>query len=379
MKNSRILYLFLSITTLLICIGFIFIYSSSSAYALERCNDALYYVKKQALGLFLGIIGAIFFCIVPLQTLKKASPFLFLATLLATAATLIPGIGLSIHGSHRWLALKGFTFQPSELLKVFFIVYCAYFLDKKQFSLYSITHYLQLLCVIAVTACILLLQPDFGQMVTLSLTAALLFFLAQVPLRYLLITGVPVIPLLGLLVFLKPYRFHRIMIYQNPWKDPQGAGFQIIQSLIAIGSGSWFGTGIAQSKQKFFYLPMHHTDFIFSIIAEETGFMGILFLIILYALFCFVGLKLAACMHDLFSFFCIAGIIILITLQTTINISVACALLPTKGIGLPFISYGASSLLSHLCMIGIIINCVINNERGRLNHTKTSANPRDFF
>ena len=343
-KNLTNLYIFLFLVTLLTTIGFIFIYSSSSAYALERYNDALFYVKKQFLGLVLGIVGCIFFSVIPLPFLKKAAPFFFLCALLATAATLVPHIGVSIHGSHRWLSLMGFSFQPSELLKLFFIVYCAYFLDKKQFTLHSLVHYTQLLCVIGITAGILLLQPDFGQMATLSLTAAILFFLAQVPLRYLAFTAIPVLPILGLLVFLKPYRFHRILIYQNPWKDPQGAGFQIIQSLIAIGSGGWTGLGIAGSKQKFFYLPMHHTDFIFAIIAEETGFVGVCALIVIYALFCFVGLKLAASMQDLFPFLCIAGIIILITLQTTINIGVACALLPTKGIGLPFISYGASSL-----------------------------------
>ncbi len=362
-KKSKNLTFFLCITTLLIVIGFIFIYSSSSAYALERCHDALFYVKKQALGLVLGLIGGVILATIPLPWLKAAAPYLFLLSLVATAATVLPGIGISIHGSRRWLSLGFFSFQPSELLKIFFIIYCAYFLDKKQFSLHSLTHYTQLLCVIGATAVVLLLQPDFGQMVTLSLTAATLFFLAHVPLRYLLFTAIPVLPLLGLLVWLKPYRFHRILIYQNPWQDPQGAGFQIIQSLIAIGSGGWTGLGIAQSKQKFFYLPMHHTDFIFSIIAEETGFLGVLFLITLYMLFCVIGLRLAARMQSLFSFLVVSGIIVLITIQALINMGVASALLPTKGIGLPFISYGASSLLAHLCMIGVVINCVMQEHR----------------
>lgn len=358
--HVKTLVIFLTCAASLVCIGFIFIYSSSSAYALERYHDGLFYVKKQLLGLILGLIGGIIFCAIPGTLLKKLTPFLFLAALCTTAATLLPSIGVSIHGSHRWLSLAGFSFQPSEFLKIFFILYCAYFLDKKQFTLHSIKHYMQLLMVISATAGILLLQPDFGQMVTLSVTAILLFFLAQVPMSYLALTAIPVLPILGLLVYLKPYRFHRILIYQDPWKDPQGAGFQIIQSLIAIGSGSWAGVGIAQSKQKFFYLPMHHTDFIFSIIAEETGFLGVTCLIAIYALFLFTGFKLASYMKDLFSFLCISGIVTLITLQTIINLGVACALLPTKGIGLPFISYGATSLLAHLCMMGIIINRVKN-------------------
>lgn len=365
-SHTRILLIFLFCVALLTCIGFIFIYSSSSAYALERYNDGLFYIKKQLLGLVLGVVGGIILSIVPLRFLKNASPYLFLISLCATGATLLPYVGVSIHGSHRWLSLAGFSFQPSEFLKIFFILYCAYFLEKKQFSLHAIKHYMQLLIVISITAGILLLQPDFGQMVTLSLTAVLLFFLAQVPITYLAVTAIPVLPILGLLIYLKPYRFHRILIYQNPWKDPQGAGFQIIQSLIAIGSGGWTGVGIAQSKQKFFYLPMHHTDFIFSIIAEETGFLGVMFLISLYAVFMFTGFKLASYMKEQFSFLCIAGIVTLITLQTIINIGVACALLPTKGIGLPFISYGASSLLAHLCMIGIICNCMRSNKTVRV-------------
>ncbi len=366
-SHTRVLFIFLLCVALLTCIGFIFIYSSSSAYALERYQDGLFYAKKQFLGLILGIIGGLILSIIPLNFLKNAAPYLFLCALCATAATLLPYVGVSIHGSHRWLSLAGFSFQPSEFLKIFFILYCAYFLEKKQFSLHAIKHYMQLLIVISITAGILLLQPDFGQMVTLSLTAVLLFFLAQVPIIYLAITGIPVLPILGLLVYLKPYRFHRILIYQNPWKDPQGAGFQIIQSLIAIGSGGWTGVGIAQSKQKFFYLPMHHTDFIFSIIAEETGFLGVTFLISIYCIFLFTGFKLASYMKEQFSFLCIAGIVTLITLQTIINIGVACALLPTKGIGLPFISYGASSLLAHLCMIGVICNCVKSNRSLRIH------------
>ncbi|MBY0109862.1 MAG: putative lipid II flippase FtsW [Candidatus Babeliaceae bacterium] len=362
-SHTQILLIFLFCVALLITIGFIFIYSSSSAYALERHNDALFYLKKQLLGLVLGVVLGMILCFIPLKFLKNVSPYLFLVSLCTTAATLLPYIGVSIHGSHRWLSLAGFSFQPSEFLKIFFILYCAYFLEKKQFTLHAIKHYLQLLIVISMTAGILLIQPDFGQMVTLSVTAVLLFFLAQVPITYLTITAIPVLPILGLLVYLKPYRFHRILIFQDPWKDPQGAGFQIIQSLIAIGSGGLTGLGIAQSKQKFFYLPMHHTDFIFSIIAEETGFIGVILLIGVFALFMFTGFKLASYMKEQFSFLCIAGIISLITLQTIINIGVACALLPTKGIGLPFISYGASSLLAHVCMIGIICNCFKSNFR----------------
>ena len=158
------------------------------------------------------------------------------------------------------------------------------------------------------------------------------------------------------LILTKTYRLNRILIFLNPWSDPLGRGFQIIQSLIAIGSGSLWGVGISNSKQKFFYLPMQHTDFIFPIIAEETGFIGSCIIILLYFLFCYFGLKIALQLENLFAFFTTLGFVILISLQAVINLMVTSGLLPTKGLGLPFISYGGTSLVCLFCMIGLIAN-----------------------
>lgn len=355
------LFIFCVIT--LTIIGLIFIYSASSFFALESLNCGHYFVKKQFIGALIGICGMILCATIPLNYIKKLSPFLFFISLCMTAATLIPPFAKSINGSYRWLTISGFSFQPSELLKVCFILYLAYFLTKKQFKRASfINGYLPFLCVLGITAAVLLRQPDFGQAVTLSVTAFILFFIAQMPTKFLLFTIIPVIPFTAFLIFLKPYRLHRVLTFLNPWADRQGAGFQIIQSLIAIGSGNWSGVGIAQSKQKFLYLPMQHTDFIFSIIAEEVGFIGCLTLIILYMLLFYTGFRLAWNMHNSFAQFTVFGFIILINLQTIINISVATGLLPTKGIGLPFVSYGNSSLICMLCIAGIIINCVRNED-----------------
>src|SRR5690606_20698098 len=177
-----------------------------------------------------------------------------------------------------------------------------------------------------------------------------------------------VVTLLGLgtsafiLILLRPYRLQRILTFLDPWQDPKGAGFQIIQSLIAIGSGNWLGTGIAHSRQKFFYLPMQHTDFIFSIIAEETGLVGSLFLIVLFIFFLYFGMRIAHQLNDNFNALCIIGFILLISLQAIMNMAVTTGLAPTKGVGLPFISYGNTSLVCYLFMIGVIINMVHNNR-----------------
>jgi cell division protein FtsW len=336
-------------------------------YALERHGSADYFVKKQLKGLLLGLIGLIVCRFIPLEFIKRCTPWIFFLSLFLCFLTLVPGFGLSIHGSNRWISIAGFGFQPSEPLKMAFIMYLSYLLAKKQYRLSSLIHgYIPLLAIVGITALALLKQPDFGQTVTLTLTSCILFFIAECQTKHLLLTFGSVIPIGIVLICAKPYRLKRILTFLNPWNDPQGAGFQIIQSLIAIGSGNVTGVGIAHSKQKFFYLPMQHTDFIFSIIAEETGFLGSLFLIGLYILFLYVGLKIARALDDPFSFYTITGFVILTTLQAVINLFVATGLVPTKGLGLPFISYGNSALLVNLCMLGIILNCVYSKQKTKI-------------
>ncbi len=362
-KNSSTLFSFMCITMICIIIGMVFIYSSSSVYALERLGSADYYLRKQLTGLILGFIAIIIIRLIPLYIIKMWVPWVFLGTVMLTVMTFIPGMGQSIHGSQRWIYIAGFGFQPSEALKMSFIVYLGYLLAKKQYRLTSFTRgYLPILCVLGATALLLLKQPDFGQAVTLSLTSFLLLYIAQCRLLHLALTIGPLIPVAGLLVWLKPYRLQRVLAFLNPWDDPQGAGFQIIQSLIAIGSGKVTGVGIAQSKQKFFYLPMQHTDFIFSIIAEETGFIGASALIGLYILFLYTGLKIARSLHDPFCYYTTIGFVLLTSLQALINLFVATGLMPTKGLGLPFISYGMSALLCNVAMLGLIMNFVANNH-----------------
>ena len=222
--------------------------------------------------------------------------------------------------------------------------------------------HLWFISIIAVTSIALLLQPDFGMTVTLCATGIAMAFIAGVQPKHIGATIALFLPCALFLIYLKPYRIKRIMTFLNPWADPQGAGFQIIQSFIAIGSGSLWGVGIGQSKQKFFYLPMQHTDFIFSIIAEETGFFGSFSLIFFLMLFLYAGLRLATAQSDLFARYTIFGFVILLSLQALINIAVTTGLVPTKGIGLPFISYGNSSLVATCAMLGLIINMLRNSD-----------------
>lgn len=348
---------FLAIVGLLTVIGLAFIYSSSSVFALEKFGAAHYFLKKQAFYLGLSLICFFIFAIIPIEFWRRMAPFFFLGSLLLTALTLVPGFGLHCHGSNRWLSFGGFSLQPSEFLKLFLFMYIGFFLEKKQLTIKSFLHgYLPFLTILGISFAVLLKQPDFGSVVTIFVTSLVIFFVANFKMIHMLITLALTLPVGIYLIFSKAYRLNRILIFLNPWADPQGRGFQIIQSLIAIGSGQLFGLGISNSKQKFFYLPMQHTDFIFPIIAEETGFVGSCLVIILFFLFLFYGLRLVLRFDRPFAFFTGLGFVVFITLQAVINLMVSTGLLPTKGLGLPFISYGGTALMGMLSMIGLMVN-----------------------
>lgn len=357
------LHILLFIAAILITIGLLFIYSSSSVYAIEKFGQSYYFVKKQLIAVALGFIALAIARMFPLELIKKLSPICFFGTLGLTAMTMIPQFSQRIHGSSRWLNLAGFSFQPSELFKISLVIYLAYLLSKNQKKHSSFVHtYVPLLIIMGAMCGILLKQPDFGLTVTLCVTAFAMLFVTQLQTKHILIILSGIVPAAIALVLLKPYRLKRILTFLDPWADPQGAGFQIIQSLIAIGSGNFAGLGISHSKQKFFYLPMQHTDFIFSIIAEETGFIGSAMLITLYGLLLYFGMRLAWQLTDRFSMLATFGFITLISLQTVINLAVATGLAPTKGIGLPFVSYGNTALVCSMATLGLIMNMVHANK-----------------
>lgn len=353
------LRIFLTIVFLLVTIGCVFIYSASSIYALEHYGSAHYFVMRQFIGLAIGLIAIIALQFISTDHIKKLSPYLFWGSLALTALTLIPTFSRTIHGAHRWVNIAGITFQPSELLKCTLIIYLAYLLTKHDWSLsMKLCDYFRPLVVLGLSCLIVLKQPDFGLTVTITIAAIAMLFINHMRVKYLLLLVATILPAGIFLMITKAYRLRRILVFLNPWEDPRGSGFQIIQSLIAIGAGNWFGVGIGHSKQKFFYLPMQHTDFVFSVIAEEIGFIGVMLIIALFLALLYLGMRIASNLSNPFSSLMITGISILISLQAMINLAVVSGLVPTKGIGLPFISYGNSALICNLMMIGIVINCV---------------------
>lgn len=354
MRTLTLFSLILFLIFFLSLLGLIFIFAASNVWALELSYSSYHYIIKQFYGLLLGIICACIASRFSSAFMRKLAPLLFLVNLLLVCATLIPSFSIPIHGSRRWLNLGFLSFQPSEFLKMASLLYCAHLLTKHQHTIRTFSFFMSYSSILISAAAILLLQPDFGQALTLLIMCALMYFIAGGNLHYLYISGLSALPLVSLLIYMKAYRLKRILTFINPWAEPEGSGFQIIQSLVAIGSGCLTGSGLGQSKQKFFYLPMIHTDFIFSIIAEEIGFIGSLALLVLYFLCIMGGFKIALLIEDLYTRLVVIGYFSLIGLEMCINIGVATALLPTKGLSLPFISYGKSSLITHIGMLGVL-------------------------
>lgn len=356
------LFLFLIITAVLIIIGTLFVYSSSFMYALELHNDPHYFLKRHLIGIFLGISVAFFIRFIPLHIIYDSSFLIMIGTLIITTGTLFSPFARQIHGAKRWISL-GITFQPSELLKMTFIIWLATILSQPIKKVFSLKTVATIIVIIGLISYILLLQPDFGMTVTLWTVSTILFFIAHGYALPIVSGIIACIPLLIFIIIRQPYRLQRILTFLNPWNDPHGKGFQIIQSLIALGSGGIFGTGIAHSKQKLFYLPMQHTDFIFSIIAEETGFIGALLICFLFILFMYFGFRIAYTLADSKNSLVVSGCTMIISVQAITNIAVCIGLVPTKGVGLPFMSYGNTALVCNIIMIGLIAH-IVYEQRG---------------
>ncbi|MCX5701893.1 MAG: putative lipid II flippase FtsW [Candidatus Omnitrophica bacterium] len=344
-------------TVILICIGIVMIYSASSIYALERYKDGFFFLKRHVSFLVIGIFFTLLVMSIDYRRIKKFSrPLLFLSILLLLLV-LIPGIGREVAGARRWFRFKFISFQPSGLAHMAVIIYVADFIARKGNIIRSFRHgFLPPISVLGLVSVLILAQPDLGTTLALGAVVVIMLFIAGARLSYLLSLLLASLPALYILIFSVPYRRMRILAFLNPWLDPRGSGFQIIQSQIALGSGGIFGVGLGQSRQKLFYLPAAHTDFIFSIIGEELGLIGTLSIIILFLIFIQQGLKIIKNTQDTFGYFLSLGLTLTIAFKAIINIGVSCGVLPTKGLPLPFISYGGSSFIFDLLTVGILMN-----------------------
>jgi len=337
-------------------VGLVMVLSASSVLAASRHHDAYHLFKRQCLSLGLGL-GMMTLCrFLPLGFYRRLAYPALIACLALLALVLIPGLGHQAGGATRWLGLGGFSLQPSEAAKLALVLFLAYSMAKKgdkmaDFSIGIVPH----LIVGAILIGLTLLQNDLGMAVILGLLLAIMLFLGGARLRHLLLLGALAGPMVLLMIFIAPYRLQRLATFLDPWGDPLDKGFQIIHSFLAFGSGGIIGQGIGSGRQKLAYLPEPHTDFIFSVIAEEAGLIGVGLVIGLFMTVAWRGFYWARRAEEPFVRLLASGLTLLILLQALINMAVVVGLLPTTGLTLPLVSYGGSSLVVNLAAAGVLL------------------------
>lgn len=353
-----------TIVSILVCIGIIMIYSSSGIFALQEQGDSLYFLKRHLVFLVGGIIFTGLVMAMDYRDLQKyAKPLLFIA-LIMLVLVLIPGIGKASFGARRWFKIGSIYFQPSEFTKLVMLIYAADFLTRKQNKIKDFFQgFLPMMMVVGAVCLLILKQPDLGSSVLIAIVVFIMMFIAGARIWHIGILILACLPVLYLLIARVPYRWARIVAFLDPWHDSQGVGFQLTQSQIAFGSGGIFGVGLGHSMQKLFFLPAAHTDFILSIIGEELGFIGAFATIVLFGILIWQGARIAKRANDPFGYFLSIGIVAIIGLQAVVNVGVSIGALPTKGLPLPFISYGGSALVFNMVCIGLLLNISRVNDQ----------------
>jgi cell division protein FtsW len=348
----------------LLLVGLVMVASASISVSEHETGNPFFYFERQLIYVGLGLVTAMVAIAIPTSVWEKHSIYLLGGAFVLLLLVLIPGIGHEVNGSRRWVRLGFMNFQVSELARVMLLTYIASYAVRRSDELCSsFKGFMKPVGVLAAAAVLLLLEPDFGAATVLMATGLAVLFLAGVRLYHLLVPVVLGVCAMALLAVTSSYRMRRLVAFRNPWEDPFDSGFQLVQSLIAIGRGEWFGVGLGSSVQKLFYLPEAHTDFVFAVLAEEFGFVGVLLVVCLFALLVGRAMEISRRAADAgltFQSYVAASIGIWVGLQAFVNIGVNMGLLPTKGLTLPLLSYGGSSMLVTLGVIGLLLR--INHE-----------------
>jgi cell division protein FtsW len=355
---------------LLLGLGLVMVYSASIAIAEGNRvtgNQPMYYLMRHALFIAIGIAVAVAVFQVPLRLWQQAAPYLFLIGAGLLALVLFPGVGREVNGSQRWISLRFVTVQPSELMKLFAVLYAADYTARKAAHMASFRKgFLPMLAVMLVVGWLLLREPDFGAFVVITVIAMGILFLGGM--NWKLFAGLFALLLVGfmLLILASPYRLQRVAGFMDPWADPYGTGYQLSHALIAFGRGEWLGVGLGASVEKLFYLPEAHTDFLLAVIAEELGFVGVAAIIAAFTWIvtrAFIIGRRAASLERYFSALVAQGIGLWIGVQAIINIGVNTGMLPTKGLTLPLVSFGGSALLATCCALAILLRVDWENRQ----------------
>lgn len=343
----------------LVGLGLVMVYSSSISFAERNIGDGSYYLWHQSIAVGLGLFLMYVTMRTPVRLWEAAGPYLLLGGMALLVLVLIPGAGVTVNGSSRWLRLGVINLQPSELIKLFVVVYVAGYFVRRQEELHNFTQGVVIISIVVVAIGMLLLQePDLGAMVVISMTVLGMLFLAGVRFWHFGVVVVTGVVGMVILTLIAPYRFARVVGFLDPWADPFNSGFQLVQALIAFGRGEWFGVGLGASVQKLYYLPAAHTDFIFAVTAEELGLLGVLVVIVLFGILvtrAFLISRQAERVGLLYGARLAQGVGLLLGLQAIINMGVNMGALPTKGLTLPFLSYGGSSILTSFIAVGLLL------------------------
>lgn len=356
LKTLKKNWVLISLVFLLIALGMVFIYSASSYSSGIKYDDSFYFVKKQFLGFGMGLVVMLFFTMFDYHKFVKLRWVVVGIYISLLLLVFIPGIGRSNYGANRWITIGGISLQSSEVAKFGFVIFSACYLSKNYKKMKTFWGTIPLIAVGGISCLLILLEPNLSVTLCLGTVMLIMLLIGGMQFKHFLFILVPALCLVPILIIIEPYRLQRLVAFIDPWASPKEEGFQLIQSLYALGSGGLFGVGLFNSRQKYLFLPFSESDFIFSIIGEELGFVGCIMIIVIYAIVIWKGVKIAYSASDRLGCYMAGGITSVIGVQLLINIAVVTGSIPPTGIPLPFMSAGGTSLMVFMGAVGILLN-----------------------
>ncbi len=354
--NSGFDYILLGAVIVLVAAGLTFVYSAGYYTAQKQTGNKYYYLFKQLTGAAIGAVSLVAAYFVPQKVLKKSALPLFCVSLVLLGLVFVPHIGIENYGAKRWIGVGGFSFQPSEIAKFAFVLFCAYYFDKNGDKSYKFWQFLPIIAAGGAVCVLIIAEPNMSVTVCVGIVMLIMLLLCGIKIKHFVLLLLPAVAAIPALIFAEPYRIKRLLAFIDPWASPKNEGYQLIQSLYALGGGGWFGVGLFNSRQKYSFLPFAESDFIFSVIGEETGLFGCLVVFALYLIVIWRGIRIAVNADNKFDTILAGGVTAVIGVQTAINFAVVTGLIPPTGIPLPFVSYGGTSLVVFMASVGLLFN-----------------------
>lgn len=356
---------------ILIAIGFVFIYSASNYSAQQNMGDKFHFVKKQFFGFVLGIVALLFAYKFDYHKFLKFRWHIIIVSLLLLVLVFVPFISVSANGARRWIGFGSLTIQPSEIAKFGFVIFTSCYMSLNYNKMKTLKGILPVVAAGGLICLLVLLEPNLSVTLCIGMVMILMLLVGGISFKHFLLLLIPAVALVPILIVLEPYRIQRLMAFLNPWANPLEEGYQLIQSLYSLGAGGVLGLGLFNSRQKYLFLPFSESDFIFSIIGEEVGFIGATFVILLYLWLVLLGIRIAIKSKNRLGCYMAFGIIALIGVQALINIAVVTGTIPPTGIPLPFVSAGGTSLAVFMASIGILLNINKNSDNSVVSNSET--------